>query len=140
VDHETDSEVGVYAIEGGKLTEIQVLPTVPEDAKAKNTTAEIIISHDGHYLYVANRGHDSVAVFAIDRATGKLTHKENVLSGGRTPRNIRFDPTGNWFFAANENGGNITEFRSDKASGHITATGVTVPINTPGGMYFLKPR
>jgi 6-phosphogluconolactonase len=81
-----------------------------------------------------------VAVFAIDRATGKLTHKENVLSGGRTPRNIRFDPTGNWFFAASENGGNITEFRVDKASGHLTATGVTVPINTPGGMYFLKTR
>jgi 6-phosphogluconolactonase len=140
VDHETDSEVGVYAIDGGKLTEIQVLPTVPDEAKAKNTTAEIIISSDGRYLYVANRGHDSVAVFAIDRATGKLTHKENVLSGGRTPRNIRFDPTGNWFFAANENGGNITEFKVDKASGHITATGVTVPINTPGGMYFLKVK
>jgi len=138
VDHETDSEVGVYAIDGGKLTEIQVLPTVPEEAKAKNTTAEIIISDDGRYLYVANRGHDSVAVYAIDRATGKLTHKENVSSGGRTPRNIRFDPTGDWFFAANENGGNVTEFRSDKASGHLTPTGVTASINTPGGIIFLK--
>ncbi len=140
VDHETDSEVGVYSIDGGKLTEIQTIATVPEEARAKNTTAEIIISNDGRYLYVANRGHDSVVIYAIDRATGKLTHKENVLSGGRTPRNIRFDPTGNWFFAANENGGNINEFKVDKASGHITATGVTVPINTPGGMYFLKTR
>ncbi|HMH65871.1 MAG TPA: beta-propeller fold lactonase family protein, partial [Rhizomicrobium sp.] len=104
----------------------------------KNTTAEIIISDDGRYLYVANRGHDSVAVYAIDRATGKLTHKENVSSGGRTPRNIRFDPTGDWFFAANENGGNVTEFRSDKASGHLTPTGVTASINTPGGIIFLK--
>jgi 6-phosphogluconolactonase len=140
VDHETDSEVGVYAIDGGKLTEIQVLPTVPEEAKAKNTTAEIIISHDGRYLYVANRGHDSVAVYSVDRATGKLTHKENVPSGGRTPRNLRIDPTGNWFFAANENGGTITEFKVDKASGHLTPSGVTVPINTPGGMYFLKVK
>jgi len=77
-------------------------------------------------------------VFAIDRASGRLTHKENVPSGGRIPRNIRFDPSGNWFFAANETGGNITEFKVDKASGHLTPTGVTAPITTPGGMYFLK--
>ena len=140
VDHESDSEVGVYAIDGGKLSEIQVLPTVPAEAKAKNTTAEIIISNDGRHLYVANRGHDSVAVFAIDRATGKLTHTENVPSGGRTPRNIRFDPTGNWFFAANENGGNLTEFKVDRASGHLTPTGVTALIDTPGGIIFLKPK
>ena len=81
-----------------------------------------------------------MAVFAIDRQAGMLTLKENVPSGGRTPRNVRIDPTGNWFFAANENGGNITEFKIDRASGHITATGVTVPINTPGGMAFVKVK
>lgn len=140
VDHETDSEVGVYTIDGGKLTEIQTIATVPEEAKAKNTTAELVISADGKNLYVGNRGHDSVAVFAIDKQTGKLTLKENVPSGGRTPRNVRIDPTGHWFFAANENGGNITEFRIDRATGHITPTGVTVPLNTPGGMYFLKVK
>ncbi|MFO1249272.1 MAG: lactonase family protein [Alphaproteobacteria bacterium] len=140
VDHETDSEVGVYTIDGGKLTEIQTISTVPEEAKAKNTTAELVISADGKFLYVGNRGHDSIAMFAIDKKTGKLTLKENVPSGGRTPRNLRIDPTGNWFFAANENGGNITEFRVDRATGHITPTGVTEPINTPGGMYFLKVK
>ena len=140
VDHETDSEVSVYAIDGGRLKEIQVIGTLPRDAKVQNTTAEIIISADGRYLYVSNRGHDSIAVFAIDRASGKLTHRENVPSGGRIPRNIRFDPTGNWFFAANETGGNLTEFKVDKASGHLTATGVTAPITTPGGMYFLKVK
>ena len=138
VDHETDSEVSVFAIDGGRLTEIQTLPTVPQDAKAHNTTAEIIISADGRYLYVSNRGHDSVAVFAVDRKTGMLTAKGNVPTGGRTPRNIRIDPTGRWLFAANENGGAITEFRRDPATGALTPTGVSVPINTPGGMYFLK--
>ena len=140
VDHETDSEVGVYAIDGGKLKEIQVLSTLPPGFKDRNSTAEIIISDDGRHLYVANRGHDSVAIYAIDPKTGLLTYLENVLSGGKTPRNIRFDPTGNWFFAANETGGNLTEFKVDKKSGHLTATGVTGEINTPGGMYFLKLR
>ena len=140
VDHETDSEVSVYAIDGARLKEIQVIGTLPQDAKVQNTTAEIIISADGRYLYVSNRGHDSIAVFAVDRASGKLTHRENIPSGGRIPRNIRFDPTGNWFFAANETGGNLTEFKVDKASGHLTPTGVTAPITTPGGMYFLKVK
>jgi 6-phosphogluconolactonase len=140
VDHETDSEVGVYAIDRCNLKEIQVTGTVPDDAKAHNTTAELAISADGKFLYVGNRGHDSVSVFAVDRKSGMLALKENVLSGGRMPRNVRIDPTGNWFFAANENGGNVTEFKVDKKSGHLTPTGVTGEINTPGGIYFLKTQ
>ena len=140
IDHETDSEVGVYTIDGCALKEIQVTTTVPEDARAHNTTAELVISADGRHLYIGNRGHDSVAIFTIDPKTGMLSSRENVPSGGRTPRNVRFDPTGNWFFAANENGGNVTEFKVDKASGHLTATGVTGEINTPGGIYFLKAK
>lgn len=140
VDHESDSEVGVYAIDGCALKEIQVTGTVPDDAKAKNTTAEIVISADGRHLYVGNRGHDSVAIFTVDPKTGMLGNLENVPSGGKTPRNLRFDPGGNWFFAANENGGTITEFKVDKKSGHLTPTGVTAEINTPGGMYFLRVK
>jgi 6-phosphogluconolactonase len=138
VDHETDSEVSGFAVDGGKLKEIQVIGTVPDDAKSHNTTAEIIISDDGRHLYVGNRGDDSIAIFAVDPRTGTLSHSENVPSGGRTPRNIRFDPTGNWFFAANENAGNVSEFKVDKASGHLLPTGVSAGIDTPGGIYFLK--
>jgi len=69
-----------------------------------------------------------------------LSDRRNVPSGGRTPRNIRFDPTGDWFFSANEDGGNITEFKVDKKSGGLTATGVTGEINTPGGLVFLKAQ
>ena len=117
-----------------------MIGTVPAEAKARNTTAELTIDPQGRFLYVGNRGDDTIAVFAIDHATGMLTLKENVPSGGKTPRNVRFDPSGNWFFAANENGGNITEFKVDKASGHLTPTGVTMPIDTPGGIYFVKAK
>jgi 6-phosphogluconolactonase len=137
VDHETDSEVSAFAVDGGNLKEIQVIATVPDELKSRNTTAEIILSDDGRHLYVANRGEDSIAIFAVDPRTGLLSHSENVPSGGQTPRNIRFDPSGSWFFAANENGGNVTEFRVDKPSGHLIPTGVTGAIDTPGGMYFL---
>jgi 6-phosphogluconolactonase len=140
VDHETDSEVSVFAIDGCSLNQIQVIGTVPDEAKAHNSTAELVISPDGRFLYVGNRGHDTIAVFAVDPKSGMLTRKENVPSGGRTPRNVRIDPTGNWFFAANENGGNVTEFKIDHRTGHLTPTGVSVPINTPGGIYFLKAK
>ena len=125
VDHETDLEVSVYTIDGCSLKQIQTISTVPDGAKAGNSTAELVISPDGKFLYVGNRGHDTITVFAIDRKTGMLNLKENVPSGGRTPRNVRIDPTGAWFFAANENGGNLTEFKVDKKSGYLTATGVT---------------
>jgi 6-phosphogluconolactonase len=140
VDHETDSEVSVFTVKDGALQEIQTLSTLPPGAETRNTTAEILISGDGRHLYVTNRGHDSIAVFAVDRATGLLTRTENIPSGGRTPRNIRLSPDGDYLFAANENGGNITQFRVDKTNGHLTPTGVTVPIDTPGGMYFAKVR
>jgi 6-phosphogluconolactonase len=140
VDHETDSEVSVFAVKGGALKEIQTLSTLPPGTEMRNTTAEILISGDGRHLYVTNRGHDSIAIFAIDRATGLLTRSENVPSGGRTPRNIRLSPDGDYLLAANENGGNITEFRVDKTNGHLTPTGVSVPIDTPGGLYFRKVR
>ena len=140
VDHETDSEVSVFSVKEGALKEIQTISTLPPGTEIRNTTAEILISGDGRHLYVTNRGHDSIAVFAVDRATGLLTRTENVPSGGRTPRNIRLSPDGDYLFAANENGGNITQFRVDKTNGHLTPTGVTVPIDTPGGMYFANVR
>jgi 6-phosphogluconolactonase len=139
-DHETDSEVGVYAVTDGHLKENQVLATVPPDAKAGNTTAELLLDPRGRHLYVANRGHDSVAIYAVDHATGRLTHTVNVPSGGKTPRNIRFDPAGRFFFAANENGGNLVQFRVDAASGGLAPTGVTLPIDTPGSLWFVRTR
>jgi 6-phosphogluconolactonase len=140
IDHETDSEVSVFAVDGCSLKQTQVIGTVPDDQKARNSTAELVISPDGKFLYVDNRGRDVITVFAIDRKTGALTTKEMIPAGGRTPRNLRIDPTANWLFSANENGGNVTEFKIDKATGHLTPTGVTVSINTPGGIYFLKAK
>jgi 6-phosphogluconolactonase len=100
-----DSEVSVFAVRRGALTEIQKISTLPAGTTVSNTTAEIMIDRPGRHLYVSNRGHDSIAVFTIDSSSGKLTLDGNVPSGGRTPRNIRLDPTGRYLLSANENGG-----------------------------------
>lgn len=140
VNHETDSEVSVFTADRGKLTEIQTIKTLPAGYTERNSTAEIEMSPDGRYLYVGNRGHDSIAIFAVDKATGKLTLTANAPAGGRTPRNLRFDPSGNFLVSANENGGNLVVFRVDKQSGALTPVGAPAEISTPGGMYFVATK
>ncbi len=140
VNHETDSEVSVFAVDGTHLTEIQTLSTLPAGDTTPNTTAEIILSADGHHLYVSNRGDDTIAVYAVDRTSGRLTLNANTPAGGKTPRNLRIDPTGNYLFSSNEVGGSITVFRIDKADGALTLTPARATIDTPGGLYFIPSR
>ena len=140
VNHETDSMVSVFEVNGGTLKEIQAISTLPSDYKGNNTTAEIQIDKEGRYLYVSNRGNDSIAVFSVDAATGKLTHLENIPSLGRTPRNITIDPTNDYLFAANQGGDNVVVFRIDHKNGHLTEAGQPVQISQPGGLQFVKAQ
>ena len=73
VNHETDSKVSVFEVNGASLKQIQTLSTLPADHKGNNTTAEIQIDQTGKWLYVTNRGHDSIAHYAVDSAKGTLT-------------------------------------------------------------------
>jgi 6-phosphogluconolactonase len=137
VNHESDSEVSVFAVRGDSLQDVQTITTLPKGATEKNTTAEIMIDKAGRHLYVSNRGHDSIAVYAVDPNKGTLTLQGNVPAGGRTPRNIRLDPTGRYLLSANEHGGTITVLEVDPSNGMLRATGTAVQIDTPGGMYCL---
>jgi 6-phosphogluconolactonase len=136
VNHETDSEISVIAVEGVKLKEIQTISTLPADFKGRNSTAEIVLDSTGRRLYVSNRGQDSIAQFDVGR-DGRLIAKGFTPAGGRTPRNLRLDPTGQWLVSANENGGSITLFKIDRQTGALTLAGQQ-PIDTPGGLFFVK--
>jgi 6-phosphogluconolactonase len=140
LNHETDSAVSVFEVNGGRLREIQSLSTLPADFTGNNTTAEIQIDAEGRFLYVTNRGHDSIAVYSVDPAKGTLTMIETVPSLGRTPRNITIDPTNNYLLAANQNGGNVVVFRIDHRTGHLTPTGSQQPVSQAGGVAFVKIR
>jgi len=98
---ETDSTVTVFAVNGGRLREVQSLSALPADYSGTNTGAEIQIDRAGKFLYTSNRGHDSIAVFAIDPEHGTLTAVEYVNAGGRTPRNFTVGPTPNYLFTSN---------------------------------------
>ena len=115
----------------GALTQFQTVSTLPTDFKGVNTCAEVLVHPNGKFLYASNRGHDSIAVFAIDPASGRLTPVERVSTQGRTPRNFAFDPTGKWIVCSNHGSDNAVVFRIDETTGRLTQTGQPVPVPFP---------
>jgi len=115
----------------GSLTEFQTISTLPEGFTGTNTCAELQFHPNGKFLYGSNRGHDSLAVFAIDQATGKLTLVERVSSQGKWPRNFTFDPTGKWILCSNHNSDNAVVFRVDGTTGKLTQVGQPVEVPYP---------
>ena len=138
VNHQDDSKVSVFAVDGGHLKEIQQLSTLPADFGGRNTTAEIQIDKAGRFLYVSNRGADSIAVYAIDPANGTLTLREFVPALGKSPRNMTIDPTGQYLFAANQNSDNIVLFKVNSETGHLTPTGQPLHMGQPGSVLFVN--
>ena len=138
VNHETDSKISVFAVDGGHLKEVQQISTLPPGFGGRNTTAEIAISRDGKFVYVSNRGDDSVVVYGVDPAKGTLTFSQRAPSLGKSPRNITIDPTGAYLFAANQNSNNITVFKRDPSSGSLTPTGQELEMGQPASMVFVK--
>ena len=120
-----------YDAARGALSELQTVSTLPGGFLGDSTTAEVQVDAAGRFLYGSNRGHDSIAVFGIDAATGTLTPVEYVSTRGRTPRNFRIDPTGAYLFAANQDSGNVAIFRIDARTGRLTATGKALEVGSP---------
>lgn len=112
---------------GGTLTPIQTLSTLPPDYQAK-WGAEIEIRPDGRFLYASNRGQDTIAVFAIDPATGRLTLVEIVPTGGKVPRGFAISPDGGWIVCAHQFSDNVTVLKIDAETGRLTLTPNTITV------------
>lgn len=137
-NNETSSTVAVFEREGGMLKEIQTISTLPPDFNGRNSTAEIQIDRAGKFLYVSNRGHDSIAVFAVESDSGRIRPVEYVSTQGKTPRNFSLDPTGAYLFAANENSSTVVLFRVDPATGRLKPSGTVLDVPSPSCVIFLK--
>jgi 6-phosphogluconolactonase len=120
-----------YGDEEGTLQALQTSSTLPDDFTGMNIVADIHIAPSGKYLYVSNRGHNSIAIFAIDPATGYLTTVDFVLTQGNTPRNFTFDPTGSWLLVANQDSDNLVQFKVDQATGQLEPIGQITGIPRP---------
>jgi 6-phosphogluconolactonase len=123
----------------GTLRELQTIPTVPE-GYPMNEPAEVRVDKAGKFLYVTNRGHDSVGIFKIDPAKGTLTLVEYVPTGGKTPRAMTFDPTGSYLFVGNQFSNTLVVFKVDSRTGHLTSTGQVLDVLEPTCIVFVPVK
>jgi len=133
VVNEMGSTVSVFSYDGadGALRRLQTISTFPKDFSAHNDDAEIEVHPSGKFLYASNRGHDSIAVFAIDPDKGTLTQIEYAPTKGQTPRSFEIAPGGSLLFAANEKSDNIVVFRINPQTGRLAPTGKVLDVAEP---------
>jgi 6-phosphogluconolactonase len=129
-----------YDPETGTLKALQTVSTLPAGmpVKPSDSTAHVEVHPSGKFLYGSNRGHDSLAIFAIDAETGKLSPVGRQPTGGKTPRNFGIDPTGSILLAANQGSGTVVAFRVDRATGKLTPTGQVVKVPAPVCVKFMR--
>jgi len=132
VSEEMGNAVAAFAWDSDKgvMTELQTISSLPEDYKGSDTCAEIAVRPDGKFLYVSNRGSDTVGVFAIDDS-GHLTPVQQIPTQGKVPRNFELDPSGKWMILTNQMGDTTVVYRVDEASGRLKQVGDPIPIKNP---------
>lgn len=141
VINELDSTLAVFSrsAAGGALRKVQTVSTLPDDHSGQNSTAEVVVHPTGRFVYGSNRGHDSIAVFAVGPGDGRLRLVEHEPTGGRTPRNFGIAPGGTWLLAANQDSDNVVTFRIDPESGRLESSGHSATVPTPVCVVFLGP-
>ena len=121
MSYETDSPV---------FSPIQEESTLPAGFSGENTCAHIQLSPDGRFLYVSNRGHDSIAAYAVS-PDGKLERVEIEPTLGQHPRFFTITPDGRYLLVANRDSDSVVVFRIDQVSGQLEPTGVQAEVFSP---------
>ncbi|MFD7335834.1 lactonase family protein [Streptomyces violascens] len=109
--------------ERGALEPLHEVPVVEDGVSTTTYPSEVVVALDGRYAWAANRGHDSIAVVALDGAGEKARLVTTVDCGGHWPRDLTLDPSGRRLYAANERSGDVTWFDIDPATGISTRAG-----------------
>jgi 6-phosphogluconolactonase len=124
VSNELNSTVTACSFDGesGTAAPIQTLSTLPEGYRGKNTCAQIHMIPNGRYMYVSNRGHDSIAGFAVDPETG-LLEERGIASTEPIPRAFNINADGRFLFAAGRDSGQLAVHRIDQSSGSLARIG-----------------
>ena len=141
VVNELSSTVTVYAYDSntGVLKDAQTVTTLPEYFDGANTGAEVGVHPSGRYLYVSNRGHNSVVLFAIDPQRGTLTYIEEQGTGGSTPRHFGIEPSAKHLAIANQDSNTVLVCRIDAGNGRLKPSGVFASVPSPVCVKFLPP-
>jgi 6-phosphogluconolactonase (cycloisomerase 2 family) len=138
VINELDSTITTYQFDPahGLLKALQIAPTLPSTYTGDNTAAEIAVAASGRFVYGSNRGHNSIAIFAVDHQTGMLNSVGWEPTQGETPRFFTLDPSGTHLYAANQTSDTIVVFNVNQATGALTPSGETIQVKTPTTIVF----
>ena len=127
--HELNNTVSSFFYTGDAFVHVQTLNTLPSDFHEFSKAAAVKVSADGHFLFASNRGHDSIATFAIDTATGKMERLAISKLAGKSPRDFEFAPGEKFLLAGHENSNELMSYAFDRATGKLT------PAHGPYAMY-----
>lgn len=138
--NELDSTITVfdYDAENGTLEAKQSISTLPDDFTDENTTAAIHVHPSGKFVYGSNRGHDSIAIFAVNEQTGELSIVGYESTQGKSPRDFGIDPSGTFLLAANQDTDSIVTFRINQETGQLEDIGQKLETMTPVCIKFLR--
>ena len=126
-----------YDGETGQLTRRQTISTLPDDFKGTSYCADLKITADGRFLYGTNRGHDSIAAYAIaDDGRLKLLAIEPSL--GKGPQNLAIAGQGTLLLCANMPGNNVALFRIDGKTGRLKSAGEPVAMPSPSCIMLIE--
>ena len=137
--NELNSSVSSFKVwEDGSLQLLHTVSSLPQDFEGKNSGADIHVHPSGKFLYVSNRGHNSIAAFGIDNASGKLKLLGHTSTGGKTPRNFSIGPEGEFLYAANQDTDSIAIFKIDPSTGKLKPHQEPLKIMTPVSVEFVE--
>jgi 6-phosphogluconolactonase len=141
VINEFTSQVTVfdYNSSTGTLTQKQSISALPPGFSGQSFGAEVVVRPDGKFVYVSNRGADSIAVFGVNGANGQLTLLENESTQGEFPRGFAIDPTSSYLLAANQRTSSVIALRIDPQTGLLDPVGRPVRVPTPTAIRFTAP-
>jgi 6-phosphogluconolactonase len=129
-----------YARDHGVFGYLGVVPMLPINFEGRNEAAEIAIHPSGKWLFASNRGKDSIAVFSIAPATGKLKAAGEYVTGGKEPRHFAIDPSGRFVLAENQNSNSIVVFRINPETGALSQVSTTEGVPSPVCAVFYPAR
>lgn len=132
--------VFAYDAAKGTLAEVETVSTIPEADRGQQglSTAETRAHPNGKWVYVSNRGHDTIAVFECDPSTGKLKLIQNAPAEGKTPRNFNLDPTGKWCLVAHQGSNSVAVLKVNQQTGKLESTGRKIEVGGPCCVRFLE--
>lgn len=138
---EMTSEVTAMLVQpGGVLAGVQTLSTLPGGKPVPgNSTAECQVHPSGKFVYVSNRGHNSLAIYKVDPGKGTLTHVGNQSTEGAVPRNFCIDPSGKFILAANQDTDTVVVLKINQETGELAPTGSQAKVPTPVCVKFWVP-